>query len=225
MDTSLCLSPSSSSTGPPCETGFLLIGPPKLEVLRLGNALGGDLSTENTNEGAFVVEKAPKSPIYAENASEKGSPGALGCILGPEPCPKVMPTLPLVPMASPTLGWDSPRDADGVTKKNSADSQNCGVGPASHPLGEGTGGRPRGSTESFTGCADFTTPDGSPATRREDGSRSRQLLRSFSDCAKNDRKRGQNEQEAEGGGYSTQLTLFQVNATGENEVTNTENAQ
>ena len=141
--------------------------------MAIESAPGGDLASENASKGALVVLNSSESQIHAENALEKGSTGALGCILGPEPCPKVMPTLPLVPMASPTLGWDSPRDADGVTKKNSADSQNCGVGPASHPLGEGTGGRPRGSTESFTGCADFTTPDGSPATRREDGCRSR----------------------------------------------------
>jgi hypothetical protein len=115
-----------------------------------------------------MVVNTSESQINAENALEKGSTGALGCILGPEPCPKVMPTLPLVPMASPTPGWDSPRDADGVTKKYSAEPQNCGVGLASHPMGEGTGDRPRGFTEHFTGCAEPTSPDGSPATHREE---------------------------------------------------------
>ena len=141
-------------------------------------------------EGALVIENLPKSPIYAENALERGSPGTLECILGPEPCPKVTPTLSLVPVASLTPGWDSPRDACGVTKKNSAGNFDCGVGLANHPPGEGTGDRPRGFTEHFTESAEISTPEGSPATHRQDGSRSRQLLRSFSDGPESDQKTG-----------------------------------
>ena len=128
---------SASDQGSPRKAEILESAPQKSRILAIESAPGGEF-------GSFV---APKSPIYAENASEKGSPGTLGCILGPEPCPKVMPTLPLVPVASQNPGWESPRDADGVTKMNSAEENNCGVGLANHPMGEGTGDRPRGFTE------------------------------------------------------------------------------
>ena len=88
--------------------------------------------------------------------------------MGPEPCPKVTPTLSLVPAASSSLKWDSPRDAEGVEKKDSAEFSDCGVGPVNHPLGEGTGDRPRGFKERFAGDAEITTPEGSPATRRQE---------------------------------------------------------
>ena len=135
-----------------------------------------------------------------------------------------MPTLPLVPVASQAPGWESPRDAEGVTKMYSAETENCGVGLANHPLGEGTGDRPRGFCELFTASGDFGTPEGSPATRSEDGSRSRQLLRSFSEVVENDQKSGGNEQESRGG-YSTQLMLSQAEASGEILVTGVENTQ
>ena len=121
---SLCLSPTSPSTGSLDESGVLLIGPPKNEVLSHGNAFEGEFASESTSEGAFVVENAPKSQIHAENALEKGSPGALECILGPEPCPKVTPTLSLVPAASSSLGWDSP-ETPKVSRKKTLRSGSC----------------------------------------------------------------------------------------------------
>ena len=91
-----------------------------------------------------LLLKTPRNHKFMQKMLWKGSPGALECILGPEPCPKVTPTLSLVPAASSSLGWDSPRDAEGVEKKDSAEFSDCGVGPANHPPGEGTGDRPRG---------------------------------------------------------------------------------
>ena len=128
----------------------------------------GGFVNEIASKGMLVIENVPKPQIHAEKAPEKGSTGTLGCILGPEPCPKVTPTLPLVPAASSSLGWDSPRDAEGVGKKDSAETLDCGVGLARHPMGEGTGDRPRGFTEHFTGSAEISTPEGSPATHRQD---------------------------------------------------------
>jgi hypothetical protein len=46
--------------------------------------------------------------------------------------------------------------------------KHCGVGLAYHPLGEGTGDRPRWLWERFTASGYFGTPKGSPATSCED---------------------------------------------------------
>ena len=109
---------SSISSSSPRESfeSEMNLSPRNLRTLAIESAPGGVSTIENVQKGARILENDPVSQIHAENALVKGSTGTLGCILGPEPCPKVMPTLPLVPMASLDPGWDSPRDAGGVTK-------------------------------------------------------------------------------------------------------------